>query len=78
MAQIWHCCGCGAGQRLQGLATGPLAWKSPYATGGALKKTKDKRQKKKKISDPNFKIMLYRKTQIVLLMLLFINRLKGW
>ena len=40
-AQIWH----------RPAATAPiqtLAWEPPYAMGVALKKTKDKRQKKKK------------------------------
>ena len=28
---------------------GPLAWEPPYATGGALKRQKDKKKKKTKV-----------------------------
>ena len=57
--RIWHCVSCGIGRRhssdlellwfwYRPVATAlipPLAWESPYATGAALKKTKEKRKK---------------------------------
>ena len=47
MAWIWHYCGCGvAAIALIRL----LAWEHPYAVGEALKRKKDEKDKKKKVS----------------------------
>ena len=55
MAWIWHCCGCGLGQRLQ-LRLDPLAWEHPYASRVALKGQKDKKRKKNDLME--FKSLL--------------------
>ena len=45
--QIWHCCGCGVGQKLEVAALIlPLAWEIPCASNTAIKRKKRKRNKK--------------------------------
>ena len=48
MTQIWCCCGCSVGERLQ-LRLDLLAWDPPYVTGAGLTKTKDKNKTKDRI-----------------------------
>ena len=48
MAWIWHCCGCGVGQRATAWIR-PLAWEHPYAMGVVLKRQKTRPQEKKTV-----------------------------
>ena len=51
-AQIWCCCGCGVGWRLQVLIE-HLAWEPTYAAGAAPKKKKKKKKKRERENDRN-------------------------
>ena len=47
VTRIPHCYGYGVGQQLAPIQ--PLAWEPPHASGEALKKTKKKKKKGKKL-----------------------------
>ena len=48
VAHILHCCGCGWWCRLAAIALiRPLSWEHLHATGGALKRQKNKKQTNK-------------------------------
>ena len=49
MAQIWHCCGSGVGQRLQLQLALTIAWVPPHALGSGPRKGKKTKKKKGRV-----------------------------